>query len=116
MVSYFDQSAVILVYGQYDLWETRLDVRSFQNGLPSFEKLAGGGTRIDNLTIHSQSAAWISGGSHIVRFTDAQGREAAGSLRTVARNTLIWRTDFALYRLETELSEADAVRVAESLP
>ena len=119
-VEYFDTLAVVLSYERFDLWEVRLQPGgTFNKGQPIdpvFNKAVGGGTRITDLTVHDRPAVWISGGAHIVRFTDANGREAAASARTIDRNTLIWRSDAAFYRLETDLPLDDARRIAESLP
>jgi hypothetical protein len=38
------------------------------------------------------------------------------SFRQVDRSTLIWRTDAAFYRIETDLPMEDAIRIAETLP
>jgi hypothetical protein len=111
--------AVVLRYDAFDLWEVRLAGGTIGKGVPAddvFAKAVGGGTKIEDLTIKARPATWISGGAHIVRFIDADGREVAASVRTVGRNTLIWRTDDFFYRLETDLSEAEAIRIANSLP
>ena len=42
--------------------------------------------------------------------------QSLGHTRTVSRDTLIWRTDFAFYRVETTLSLDEAIRIAETLP
>jgi hypothetical protein len=66
--------------------------------------------------IKGHDAAWISGGSHIVRFVDGNGTPVAGSQRTVGRNTLVWSTDAANYRIETDLPEEESIAIAQSLP
>jgi hypothetical protein len=38
------------------------------------------------------------------------------SVRTVERSTLIWSSGPTFYRLETDLTEEEAVTLAESLP
>jgi len=37
-------------------------------------------------------------------------------LLAVGRSTLIWRTEFALYRIETDLPLEQTVEIAETLP
>jgi hypothetical protein len=102
------ESVAILRFEAYDLWEMRArDVR-FGKGLPE-------GVVERDTTVRGRPAYWIEGGPHVVYLFDQRG-DLPGSERTVARDTLIWRTDFALYRLETTLSQADAQRVAEMLP
>lgn len=119
-VQYFDTLAIVLSYPRFDLWEVRLQAGgTFNKGEsidPIIAKSIGGGTKITDLTVNGRPATWISGGAHIVRFTDGDGREAAASVRTVDRNTLIWRTEAAFYRIETDLTLDEARRIAESLP
>jgi hypothetical protein len=111
VINYFGSMPVaVLSYRPYDLWIAPPD----EGGI--FVKTLDPAARLDTPAVHGVPANWVSGGSHIVTFKDAQGREAAGAQRTVGRNTLVWRTDAAFYRLETDLSEREAVAVAESLP
>jgi hypothetical protein len=119
VADYLSAQAVILHYESFDLWEVRLSAGTFNKGVPIqpvFDKLVGSGTKIEDLTINGSAAAWISGGAHIVRYVDANGRTVDASVRTVARNTLVWHNDAFFYRLETDLPEAEAIRIANSLP
>jgi hypothetical protein len=99
---------VVLQYERYDLWQSRA-MGLFEKGLPAEALLR-------EFTIDGDPAAWISGGHHIVRYIDASGAEVAGSQRTVARNTLVWSTAASHYRIETDLSQEEAVAIAETLP
>ena len=110
VLDYFGLQVAILHYERFDLWQTRPgDIEIFQKGVNQ-------NSVIEEFTIEGQPARWISGGDHIVRYIGSDGREVIGSLRTVDRNTLIWRTPYAFYRLETDLSKEEAVSIAESLP
>lgn len=109
LVRFIETDAVVLEYAEFDLWESTLPAGFFQKGLPD-------GTTLRDHTVNGVPARWISGGTHIVRFIGANGREAAGSQRTVERNTMIWRSAYAFYRLETDLPFEEALRIAESLP
>jgi hypothetical protein len=110
LLDYFDLRVAILHYQRFDLWQTRLgDIGIFQKGVNQ-------GSVIDEFTIKGQPARWISGGNHIVRFIGRDGQEVIGSQRTVDRNTLIWRTPYTFYGLETDLPQAEAFRIAETLP
>jgi hypothetical protein len=109
-VRYNAERVLVLEYERFDLWEVGPQSAGF------FEKGVPTGVVLRETTIRGNSAYWIAEGSHIVRFVDREGREARGSVRTVERNTLIWRTDRLFYRLETDLPFEEAVRVAESLP
>jgi hypothetical protein len=119
IANYLDAYPVILQYPSFDLWEVRLSGGTFNKGVPIqpvFDKAVRSGTKIEDLTINGSPAAWISGGEHIVRYLDATGRTVDASVRTVERNTLVWRNDSFFYRLETDLPQADAIRIASSLP
>ena len=95
----------ILVYDDYDLYQTGLGF--FGKGTdPSL---------IHGLSFGSHDALWIDEGGHIATFLDAQGRLVVESRRTVGRATLLWEEDGITYRLETALSQAEAISVAESL-
>jgi hypothetical protein len=98
---------LILHYDDFDLWETSQG--GFGKGLPE-------GTLLQDVTVRGRPARWLSGASHIVTFTDAAGNELVVSQRTVDRNTLVWRGESLLYRIETDLPLAEAMRIAESLP
>ena len=100
---------VILEYDDFVLWEADLDDGS------EFGKLAPAGVTITDLAVNEAPARWISGGGHIVQFFE-DGTPVAASVRTVDRNTLIWATDAALYRLETDKSLDEALAIAETLP
>lgn len=107
----YAQPVAIFRYDGFDLWQTRLEGDAF----------VGKGTTdtatVEEFTLSSGVAArWISGGEHTVQFYDAAGRAIERSQRTVSRNTLIWRTEYAFYRIETELPRAEAVAIAETLP
>jgi len=62
-----------------------------------------------------QPALWIDEGGHIASFLDEAGRVVVESRRTVDRATLLWEEGGITYRLETSLSQEEAIRVAESL-
>ncbi|MCI0393871.1 MAG: DUF4367 domain-containing protein [Chloroflexi bacterium] len=65
-------------------------------------------------TVNGQIAYWVEG-EHILRFYDAQGREIFEPARLVEGNVLIWVEDDITYRLETALTEEEAIQIAESL-
>jgi hypothetical protein len=98
---------VIFVYEDrgYDLYETRLSY--FGKGVDP--------ALVHNIEFGGQPAYWIDQGGHIASFLDEQGRVVVESRRSVDRATLLWERDGITYRLETSLSQEDAMRVAESL-
>lgn len=101
-------TVAVLRYDRFDLWQSR-DTGLFEKGLPASALL-------QEFTIDGNPAAWISGGRHIVSYTNADGTPVAGSQRTVDRNTLVWSTASTNYRIETDLPLEDAVAIAASLP
>jgi len=95
----------ILVYEDYDLYQTRLG-------------FFGKGTDPDlihEVSFGGHDALWIDEGGHIATFLDEQGRLVVESRRTVGRATLLWEDGGITYRLETSLSQEEAIVLAESL-
>lgn len=109
---YGDSTGVILRFSDFDLWEIDTD----GNFDGTFGKGGGPGSVIQDLTVNGRPARWVAGGPHLVRYIDAQGRVDESTERTVVRDTLIWRTEYALYRMETVLPLEDALAIAEMLP
>ena len=100
--------AVIFVYegAGFDFYQTRLGY--FGKGGPD-------PSLIHKISFAGHDAYWIDEGGHIATFLDAQGRVVVESRRTVDRATLLWEESWITYRLETSLSQAQAIRIAESL-
>jgi hypothetical protein len=110
LVDYDGETVSILRYAEFDLWQTRPRSNiSFGKGLP-------GSVILLEITVSDEPAYFIEGGAHIVAVFDEAGREIPGSERTVERNTLIFSTGRAFYRIETDLTRLDALRIAETLP
>jgi hypothetical protein len=109
---YGDSTGVILRFSDFDLWEVDTD-GSFDG---TFGKGGGPGSVIQDLTVNGRPARWVAGGPHLVRYIDAQGRIDESTERTAVRDTLIWRTEYALYRMETDLPLDEARAIAETLP
>jgi len=96
----------IFVYKDYDLYETRLGY---------FEKAAVDPNLIHSISFGGQPAYWIDQGGHMAEFLDEQGHVVAQSQRSVDRATLLWERAGVTYRLETSLSQEEAIQVAEAL-
>ena len=97
---------VILVYEneEFDLYQSQRAF--FGKNVPepfSATKVAG------------RNGLWIESGGHIAWFLDDEGQVVVESRRSVERATLFWEDAGITYRLETSLSEEDAIAVAESL-
>ncbi len=105
---YDSENVAILRFADYDLWEMRRRDVFFGKGVPA-------GVVLLDTSVAGKPAHWIEGGPHVVRLFDDRG-VFPGSERTVSRDTLIWRSDVALYRMETTRTLDQALRLAESLP
>jgi hypothetical protein len=111
MVTYMAERMAILQYPGFDLWEAQL-----ASGLVAGKGVAPG-TRVEEFELREGvPARWISGAPHLIAFRTADGTEIEESIRTVRRSTLIWRTDHAFYRIETDLPLDDAREIANTLP
>jgi hypothetical protein len=71
------------------------------------------GTTYEMARVNGKEGLWIGGTSHLFVYTDPTD-EFLGSGR-LAANVLLWEEDGVVYRLETSLSKADAIAIAESL-
>ena len=109
-VSYGNQPVAVLSYEGFDLWQTQLRQEAF------FGKGIAPDSILVETEVGGQTATWLSGPPHTVAYYVAPNVAIPESFRTVERNTLIWRTDAAFYRIETDLPMADAIRIAETLP
>jgi hypothetical protein len=78
------------------------------------KKLAAEGTAIGELVVRGRPAFLLSGEPHLVFLIDEDGR-TIGETARLARDVLIWVEDGRTVRLEGDLSEKDALRIAESL-
>ena len=107
IATYNEQAVVVLHYDRFDLWEART-VGFFRKDITADQTL-------DTPMIKGKGAQYIPSGTHIVQYVNASGTPVEGSQRTVDRNTLIWNDGTTFFRLETDLPEADAVKILESL-
>jgi hypothetical protein len=109
-VVYDGQAISILHYDDFDLWQADLEPKAF------FGKLAPAELVLRDVTVNGRPGHWLAGGSQSVWYANSAGVMIAGSELVVERNTLIWRTPRAFYRLETRLSLPEALRIASTLP
>ncbi len=102
-----DMPVALFVYEEgFDLYQTRAGF--FGKGGPD-------PSLIHEIEFGGHPALWIDQGGHIASFLDEQGRVIVASQRTVGRATLLWEENGITYRLETSLSQEEAVVVALSL-
>ncbi len=79
----------------------------FQKGVPS-------GSSVEPVMVNGAQGYWIAGGLRYFGYTDASGVVQFEESR-IAGNTLLWERDGIVYRLESSLPKADAVRIAASV-
>ena len=80
-----------------------------------YGKIVSGGTVIEETQVKGQRAIWLSGAPHLLVYLDSSGRTQFESERSISANTLAWEIGNVTYRLETNLSKEEAIRIAESL-
>jgi hypothetical protein len=77
-------------------------------------KVAGSGTRIEQLTVNGGPGAWLEGQPHEFFYLTAGGAFVNDSLR-LAGNTLIWEQGGVVLRIEAQVDRATAVRLAGTM-
>lgn len=78
-----------------------------------FGKVAGAGTRIEDVTVNGGKGFWIEGEPHLFFYRDESGNIWNETLR-LAGNTLLWEQDGVTFRLEAPVTRDDALRIAAS--
>ena len=94
----------ILRYDGLDLWQTT-------ETLVYFGKIGPPGTIIETPLVNGSAGYWVEG-PRTIRFSPD---EDATTLE-VLRNSLIWRSEERLYRIETDRPFEEALAIAEQLP
>jgi hypothetical protein len=83
--------------------------------LPGFlTKEVGPSTKLEETSVNGDPGWWVSGEPHWV-FVRVSGTDYQETLR-MAANTLIWEHRGVTYRIESNLSKAEAFRIAAGLP
>jgi hypothetical protein len=81
---------------------------------PDFIKKVTGMGLVEDVTVGGEPGYWFSGEPHFFTYTDANGLLRDERTR-LAGNTLIWQRGELTLRLEGEVSQAEAIRIAESM-
>jgi hypothetical protein len=112
---------VDLVYGERPglpaspFTDTGLLITQFRGEpTPEFIKKVTGMGLVEEVTVGGEPGYWFSGEPHFFTYVDADGRLREERTR-LAGNTLIWQRGELTLRLEGELSQAEAIRIAESM-
>ena len=79
-----------------------------------YEKVLGGGTTVEAVTVGGNRGYWLSGEPHQLFYVGPSG-EPEFETRRVVGQVLIWYDGELTYRLETALSRNDAIQLAESM-
>jgi hypothetical protein len=79
-----------------------------------FKKLAAGGTSVSEVAVRGVQGFFLSGEPHLVFLLDENG-DVVGDSARLAEEVLVWAEGGRTIRLEGELTEQEALRVAESL-
>jgi hypothetical protein len=74
----------------------------------------GADVRLEGVTVAGEPGFWIEGNPHQLIFADERGRFVEDNAR-LAGNTVLWQRGPITLRVESGLSKAEAIRVAESL-
>jgi hypothetical protein len=83
--------------------------------IPEFlGKEVGPGTTLTETRVNGDAAWWIAGEPHLLIVRIA-GSDQEETLR-LAANTLVWEHQGVTYRIESGLTESEAMRIAASLP
>ena len=79
-----------------------------------FGKTVGPDTTVQDLTIDGHTAWWFSGSPHAFVFLDASNQPRYDTLR-LATNTLVIDEEGTIVRIEANVGESEAERIARSL-
>ena len=103
-----ERTGVMLVYERPGLAFSLLETRG------SIIKGLGFEATVEPVPVGSGTGLWLQG-QRVVRYLDEAGNPIQESQRVTDVNTLIWEDGELLFRLEGDLSQEEAIRIAESL-
>jgi hypothetical protein len=78
------------------------------------QKQLGADAQLAYVTVKGSSAFWISGAPHVFYYQDPDGQIQPESLR-LAGNTLIWEHNGITLRVEGQLTQAQAIAIADAM-
>jgi hypothetical protein len=71
------------------------------------------GTTYEPVTVEGAQGFWISGEPHVIAYLESDGDIRSETVR-LAGNVLLWEAGGVTYRIESTLSRAEAIAIAES--
>jgi hypothetical protein len=96
-----ERPRLVLTQGRGILWD-------------GFEKkVAGTGTRVEEVKVNGEPGLFVSGDQHVVLFIGKDG-QIQDEHSFLAGTVLLWNRDLLLLRLEGDLTRDEAVKLAES--
>jgi hypothetical protein len=109
-----DGNVVSLVYGPVE--EPRLVLTELRGGVWGgfAKKVAGGGTRIEEVQVDGEPGLFVSGDEHFVMFLNANG-QIDDEQTYLAGTVLLWNRGPLLLRLEADVTRAEALELARSV-
>ena len=84
------------------------------DGLGLLQKTVGPATSIEELRVDGSPGLWVRGADHVLRAFDANGAFSERAVR-VHGAVLVWVEKGVTFRLEGELTRAQALAIATSL-
>jgi hypothetical protein len=79
-----------------------------------FQKSLGQGTRAVEVAVEGKRGYWIDGQPHSIAYIDARNQFISDTVRW-ATNALVWAGDGVTYRVESSLTQAEAVALVGGL-
>ena len=79
---------------------------------PFLGKLAGSGTRIEQVSVGGTQGVWLEGAPHEVFVEPSPSGNVAPDRVRLAGNTLLWYRDGVTYRLEANVTKERALEIA----
>jgi hypothetical protein len=98
----------------FALFETSARIGKGISGVPVGKGVPDPETQVTTVPGLGSEAYWLKG-LRIVQYYDPQGNVIPESVRATDVNTLIWDENGFVFRLEGDLSQEEAVRIARSL-
>jgi hypothetical protein len=109
-----DGNIVSLVYGP--VAEPRLVLTELRGGVWGgfAKKVAGGGTRVEEVQVDGEPGLFVSGDDHFVMFLNANG-QIDDEATYLAGTVLLWNRGPLLLRLEADVTRQEALEIARSV-
>ena len=109
LVQHFgERTAVVLLYERREIAFSLLETRG------SIGKGLGFEATVEPVPVGDDRGLWLQG-QRVVEFLDEEGNPIRESQRVTNFNTLVWEDAELLLRLEGDLSQEEAIRIAQSL-